>query len=116
MESLLNAGASVNAKNKKGITPLMIAVAKGHIKATQVFVKQPSIDPQQQVNNTEQYLVFFNSHCSQDADGDTALHYAVLKEKFECISLLLETGANPTVRNNNGFTAMHTAAKKGSVL
>ena len=46
---LLNAGANVNAKNKKGITPLMIAVAKGHQKAAMVFLKQPNIDPQQQV-------------------------------------------------------------------
>ena len=49
MGLLLNAGSKVNAKNNKGITPLMIAVAKGHQKVTKVFLKQPNIDPQQQV-------------------------------------------------------------------
>lgn len=50
LEHLLNAGANVNVKNTKGMTPLMIAVAKGHKKITKVLLKQPSIDPQQQVN------------------------------------------------------------------
>ena len=50
VDRLLNAGANVNAKNNKGITPLMIAVAKGHPKVTKLFLKRPNIDPQQQVN------------------------------------------------------------------
>ena len=49
MELLLNAGSKVNAKSNTGITPLMIATAKGHQKVTKVFLKQPNIDPQQQV-------------------------------------------------------------------
>lgn len=49
VEILLNAGANVNVKNNKGITPLMIAAAKGHQKVTKLFLKRPSIDPQQQV-------------------------------------------------------------------
>ena len=51
----------------------------------------------------------------QDKDGDTALHYAVAREKIECISLLLEAGANPTLKNEKGFTAMHEGAKRGTV-
>lgn len=49
VEILLNAGANVNARNNKGVTPLMIAVAKGHQKVTKLFLKRPNIDPQQQV-------------------------------------------------------------------
>lgn len=49
-ECLLNAGAIINAKNNRGITPLMIAVRKGNQKATKAFLKWLSIDLQQQVN------------------------------------------------------------------
>ena len=49
MEPLLNAGANVNAKNNKDITPLMIAVSKGHKKVAKLLLKRPNIDPQQQV-------------------------------------------------------------------
>ena len=49
VELLLNAGANVNAKNGRGITPLMIAAAKGHQMVMKMLLKQPNIDPQQQV-------------------------------------------------------------------
>ena len=52
----------------------------------------------------------------QDAYGDTALHYAVAQEKVGCLSILLEAGVIPTIRNENGFTAMHEAAKRDSVM
>ena len=53
--------------------------------------------------------------CTQDADGDTALHIAVLRDKVESISVLLEGGAIPTVRNAKGLTPMHEASKRGFV-
>eukprot|EP00731_Ephydatia_muelleri_P025552 Em0017g635a len=96
VELLLNAGANINAKNKKGITPLMIASAKGQTKVMKLYLKTPSIDLQQ-----------------QDADGDTALHIAVGKDQSESIALLLDAGAIPGTKNDNGFSAMHDAAKQG---
>ena len=53
--------------------------------------------------------------CTQDADGETALHIAVLRDKVESIPILLEGGAIPTTRNEKGFTPMHDAAKRGFV-
>ena len=50
---------------------------------------------------------------NQDADGDTALHFAVARDQSESIALLLEAGAIPTKQNDNGFSAMHGAAQKG---
>ena len=49
IELLLNAGANINTKNKKGITPLMIASAKGQTKVMKLFLKRLNIDLQQQV-------------------------------------------------------------------
>lgn len=34
--------------------------------------------------------------------GFTALHYAVLADSMECVKILLEAGANPTVVNEAG--------------
>ena len=50
---------------------------------------------------------------AQDKDGNTALHFAVLNNKPECVAMLLEVGAIPTVRNKEGLSSMHEVAKKG---
>ena len=49
VEPWLNAGANVNAQNDRGITPLMTAAANGHQEVMKMLLKQPNIDPQQQV-------------------------------------------------------------------
>ena len=51
VEPLLTAGANVNAKNKKGTTPLMVTAAKGHQKVMKMFLKCSNVDLQLQVNN-----------------------------------------------------------------
>ena len=56
VEPLLTAGANVNAKNNKGITPLMIAAAKGQQKVTKMLLKRPNIDHQLQVNQSSEVL------------------------------------------------------------
>lgn len=49
----------------------------------------------------------------QDSDGDTALHCAVLAQKYESVSLLLEAKADPTLLNFRLFTPVHEAARIG---
>lgn len=49
----------------------------------------------------------------QDGDGDTALHCAVLAQKNESVSILLEAGADPTLLNFRLFTPIHEAARIG---
>ena len=50
---------------------------------------------------------------TQDSDGDTALHCAVLAQKNESVSSLLECGADPTLLNFRLFTPIHEAARVG---
>ena len=50
---------------------------------------------------------------SQDVDGDTALHCAVLAQKNESVAVLLEANADPTLLNFRLFTPIHEAAKIG---
>ena len=49
----------------------------------------------------------------QDSNGNTALHCAVLGEKNESVSILLEAGADPTLLNFQLCTPIHEAGKVG---
>jgi len=49
------------------------------------------------------------------ADGTTALHWAVREEDAALVDLLLKAGANPNVQNRDGATPMYLAAENGSV-
>ncbi len=49
----------------------------------------------------------------QDSDGDTALHCAVLAQKNESVTILLDAGADPTLLNFRLFTPIHEAARIG---
>ena len=49
----------------------------------------------------------------QDSDGDTALHCAVLAQKNESVSVLLNAGADPTLVNFKLNTSFHEAARIG---
>jgi hypothetical protein len=46
---------------------------------------------------------------AQNASGNTALHYAALNGKLECVKLLVDNGADPTVRNAAGHDPVYEA-------
>jgi len=93
---LIDSGASVNSKNLRGATPLIIAAVKGHYSVLRILANHPNIQLHE-----------------QDSDGDTALHCAVLAQKNESVSVLLEAGADPTLLNFRLFTPIHEAARIG---
>ncbi|KAM7537083.1 hypothetical protein Aperf_G00000075049 [Anoplocephala perfoliata] len=51
----------------------------------------------------------FNEHLRPGADfrGCTALHYAVLVDDESLVEILLDSGADPTIRNELGFLPIH---------
>src|SRR5437868_3285214 len=49
------------------------------------------------------------------ADGTTALHWAVREEDGALVDLLLKAGANPNAQNRDGATPLYLAAENGSV-
>src|SRR5262245_13110275 len=49
-----------------------------------------------------------------EADGTTALHYAVQGNDIELVSLLLKAGANAKAATRNGVTPLTLAATNGS--
>ncbi len=50
---------------------------------------------------------------AQDVEDSTALHMAVLARKSQAVRILLDAGADPTVRNAGCFTPILEAAKIG---
>jgi ankyrin repeat protein len=54
------------------------------------------------------------SALAAEADGTTALHWAVRQDDHELVERLLKTGADPKTANRYGVTPMHLAAINGS--
>jgi ankyrin repeat protein len=46
---------------------------------------------------------------AQDADGATALQFAIINQHYDLAALLLEKGANPNVADNTGMTSVYAA-------
>jgi len=53
----------------------------------------------------------YNYVNATDVEGNTALHYATTWGFLDGVDILLNNGANPTLRNNSGFTAMDYSVK-----
>lgn len=94
VEILLRCGANPNAKFSDNMTPLIVAVNKGHRSIVQLL-----IDNGAKISNDER---------------DTPLHLAALFGHEEIMEILLRTGADPNVFNNIGDTPLHVAVSKAS--
>src|SRR5262245_7002077 len=51
---------------------------------------------------------------SAEADGTTALHWAVRSDDFELVDRLIRAGANVKVANRYGITPLYLACENGS--
>lgn len=95
-KNLIIAKADVNLQNKKGITPLMLAVEKG-----QEVVFGWLLNAKAEVNTRNK------------SDEDTALHLASEAGHADMVKLLIEAKANVNMQNKEGITPLMFAAEKG---
>jgi ankyrin repeat protein len=98
VEVLLRHGASIDSKNGDGMSPLFLAAQEGSIEVLEVLLNN------HQSNIDVDYM---------NAEGMTALRFAVIANKPEAIRLLLKHGADPEKRDRGSFTCVHTAAFYG---
>ncbi|XP_064390369.1 osteoclast-stimulating factor 1-like [Halichondria panicea] len=89
---------SVNGLDKSGSTALHWAASGGHTECAQAILK---------VQNVE-----LNA---QNKLGDTPLHNAAWKGHADVVALLLENGANTTIRNNEKQLPYDLSAKNPEV-
>ncbi|TDH70826.1 hypothetical protein CCR75_001211 [Bremia lactucae] len=87
----------VSMQNKLGFTPLHLAVQNDEdegfeaVKAC-VWLIENGADPN-----------------AIDVNGDTALHYAVELERFDLVETLMKRGANSSIKNLKGLSALEIA-------
>jgi len=92
---LIAKGANVNARDRKGVTPLQLASNLGWVEGVELLVKK-NADPDE----------------SNDA-GETPLISAVHQRNTTLIKILLEGGADPDRADNSGRSARDYAALDG---
>lgn len=98
-EAVPGAGAAaggpspIDARNAKGITPLMLATMLGTKAAMAVLLRAGAA-----------------ADAAREPGGWTALHKAAAHGKTGRMAVLLAGGANPDVAKADGFTALHLAA------
>ena len=83
--------------NDQGQTALHMAAANGHKDCLQFFLPYLSTA---QVN-------------LKNKEGSTPLHWAALNGRLECVKLLLNSGADATLLNENGRSSVTLAEQQG---
>jgi ankyrin repeat protein/uncharacterized membrane protein len=96
VRDLLERGASVNARDSEGATPLHKAAYRGDFTIAQLLIKHGA-----DVNARENMF------------GETPLHCAVRSHALEVVELLLQHGADPKIKNHEGKTPLDLAYASG---
>jgi ankyrin repeat protein len=91
----LAAGADINTRSRAGLTPLMLALFYGSVR---LEVMNLLIDSGADLN-------------AVDASGETALMIAIQRNSNEAVTGLISRKAAVYLKNNEGRTALHIAAK-----
>ena len=124
---LVSHGAPVNERNKKGVTPLNLAIEKDNLDHV-VFYAQAGADinAEDMDGNTPLIralesptmsmltkMITPQNVLSKDSAGNTPLHIAILKDSpFAYVKFLVESGADVNARNKNGGSVLFLAVKK----
>ncbi|XP_075245472.1 uncharacterized protein LOC142339358 isoform X2 [Convolutriloba macropyga] len=123
---LLRVGCKMTADNLK-LTPLMRACELGHVAIAQLLIRHGAKITQQDregryplhwacfggnLRMCELLVVHGNVNCS-DHMGRTPLQYAAQKGFNNCISLLIQHGADPNLQDAQGRTALHWSCSLG---
>jgi uncharacterized protein len=95
-KQLLAAGASLQARDRRGAMPLAHAAREGHVRLVEFFLASGA-----PIN-------------ARNVDGATALFAAAEGEKHSTVTLLLNKGADPNLPGRRGVTALMAAAFKGN--
>jgi len=121
VEILLRHGASVDATDKYGFTPLKLALFEGspkHIQIAKLLIEhgadvKSAFHMAVYTGSADLVKLFLEKGAdidAQDNNGDTALHIATRRGYLDVVKVLLEHGANANLRNKFGETPLDIAA------
>ena len=120
---------NIESKTGEGYTPLMVAALKGKLHAVKWFLEKGATVTSVKRNGWN--ILHFAAHGgdpdtidlilthlpdieSKTADGKTPLIIAVLHGKLQGVKCLLERGANPSAKDNDGQGSLHHALSSDS--
>lgn len=118
LSSLLAKGASANSRHPAGWTALQAAVVSDNNRAARMLLEKGASP-----NDPDNYIprgraAFFRQtefsthvHPHVASEGMTALHYAALFGLDDIVAVLLEHGADPTLKTKGGHTPADCAAE-----
>lgn len=98
VELLINRGANIEHRDKKGFTPLILAATAGHEKVVDILLKHNAV-----------------LEAQSERTKDTPLSLACSGGRYEVVELLLSVGANKEHRNVSDYTPLSLAASGGYV-
>ncbi|PFX22654.1 Caseinolytic peptidase B protein-like [Stylophora pistillata] len=127
LQRLIDQGHDVNQKHQLGWTPLHTAAFNGSERSVALLLKAGA-----DVNAKDEFSTAFRTaqkkhmrsfdvifmrdddfsdklHRGANFSGFTPLHYAALGDSLECVQLLLNAGADPTLKDNSGYQAVEYA-------
>uniref|UniRef100_A0A8C5VK70 Ankyrin repeat domain 52 n=1 Tax=Microcebus murinus TaxID=30608 RepID=A0A8C5VK70_MICMU len=121
---LLSSGADLRRRDKFGRTPLHYAAANGSYQCAVTLVTAGAgvneadckgCSPLHYAAASDTYRrAEPHTPSSHDAEEDEPLKESRRKEAFFCLEFLLDNGADPSLRDRQGYTAVHYAAAYGN--
>jgi hypothetical protein len=125
MELFLARGADINAVNEKGEQALLLAAWKGHLPAVKWLVERGAALNREGYQWSALHYAVFAGHQevaewllqqganvnAQAPNGSSVLMMAAYEGKDALAIRLMEHGADPAIRNENGHTALDWAMK-----
>lgn len=128
IDVLMAAGASIDASNDLGQTPLMMAVRHGRVAIIDRLLKAGAAIEARDVGGRQALWYAIGSQSpdiiqrfleegsdieARDGMGWTPLAYAATKGHEAAIPILLAAGSNPQVRDEDGRTPLRLAVERG---
>ena len=128
LELLVAGGADVNARNKDGVSPLLIAVQKRNFAHVKFYAERGAdINSADKAGDTPLTLALKDGHAmlemlvnrtnalSHDSNGNTPLHTAVIvNASIEQIRYLISLTDDINARNSDGNNALYLAVERNN--
>ncbi|MFC2281427.1 MAG: ankyrin repeat domain-containing protein, partial [Treponema socranskii subsp. buccale] len=128
LELLVAGGADVNARNKDGVSPLLIAVQKRNLSHVKFYAERGAdINAADKAGNTPlslalkdgqamlEMLVNRTNALSHDSNGNTPLHTAIIVgAQIEQIRYLVSLTDDINARNKDGNNALYLAVERNN--